>query len=189
MVVVVLCAHMLSCLGLRESCVSSFVGIKSGFFFVSLGFAPVFVAVVSWVCVCRCPFSLLVARSFCSLGCWMRSSRQTKTWSIEFLRSCKDLSTFEPLRFKLFWKMPKSYIFRLFVANLGTLDLRSECDVISLTNFRRLLKTRTPIFEYVRCRAFDSGRPQLKVKHFFSFLRLIFCRFCHIVQKIEVIWC
>ena len=76
MVVVVLCAHMFSCLGLRESCVSSFVGIKSGFFFVSFGFAPVFITVFSWVCFFCCASSILVDRSFCCLGCGMRSSRR-----------------------------------------------------------------------------------------------------------------
>ena len=104
------------------------------------------------------------------------ASGQTKTRSIEFLRSCKVLSSFDPKIFKMFWKMPKNYISYLFVVNLETLDLRSDCDVISIwRTFGDFWRLRTPNLEYVRYRGFDSGASNSLVSvfsHFFVFLTM-----------------
>ena len=87
------------------------------------------------------------------------STIQTKTWSIEFLRSCKDFSKFEPLIFELFWKMPKVTFFLAFCCQSGNSVLTKRLwRHQSLTSFRRLLKTGTPIFEYVRYCGFDPGK-------------------------------
>ena len=76
--------------------------------------------------------------------------------------------------------MPKNYICYLFVDILGTLELRSDRDVIVFDEFFGDFEDgRTPIFEYVRVRGFDPGASNssfVVFSHIFSFFVTTFVK-------------